>query len=213
MWDCNAPCYSVILQGHSLDLCWSTTVYFTSHMCLPHCVPPNGFRTKLFKNEKRGRKRASKNNLNKEQYSYLDRKSLPYPEQYLTSNIVSYFSFHSNLKALVVPLTQQGELCLRLLQLLFSVLRTHFPRFLSVSVWPHPHSHSISLTWFIWITLFTFLYLLNIYDTLLIYLSSVQLNWNVSSKRPRIFFASLFSQYLIELRFKICSSLIYYLNM
>ena len=94
-------------------------------MCLPHCVPPNGFRTKLFKNEKRGRKRASNNNLNKEQYSYLDLKSLPYPEQYLTSNIVSYFSFHSNLKALVVPLTQQGELCLRLLQLLFSVLRTH----------------------------------------------------------------------------------------
>lgn len=165
---------------------WPMLIY----LCLPHCVSPNGFRTKMFKNQKRGWKRASNSNLHKEQYSYVDLQSPPYPKQYLTSNIVSYLCSHSNFKALVVLWTQQGEFCLRLLQLLFSVPRTHFPRFLSVSIWPHPHSHSISLTWFIWITLFTFLHLLNTYYTLLIYLSSVSLNWNVSSKRPKILFAS-----------------------
>ena len=142
------------------------------YLCLPHCVPPNGFRIKMFKNKKRRWKRASNSNLNKEQYSYVDLQSPPYPKQYLTSNIVSYLSSYSNFKALVVLWTQQGEFCLRLLQLLFSVLRTHFPRFLSVSIWSHPHSHSISLIWFIWITLFTFLYLLNIYYTLLLMLLS-----------------------------------------
>ena len=97
-----------------LHLHWSTTAYSPRCVCLPHCAPHNGFRTKMFRKEWRGRRRDSDSNLNERQHSYLDLQSPPYSGQYLTSNIIPYFSSHSGLKALPVVLwTHQAESRLR----------------------------------------------------------------------------------------------------